>query len=270
MVWKGMMIGAFVVLAGGPGTAEAATELLPATADAVATVAGAWEIATPTGNARCRVQLSVQKTRRETKQIFGFPVACRQSMPALGRVEGWGLATNGSIVLTGAKGAELGTFTRVGDAEALKGAIGRDAFAMTPVSGRYPSAERLASVSAAVNRLAQPDVDDPRTPMRVAGSYQLFRVEGQPAIACTLVLDRRLPGPPSAPGSGKASLGNGCADRGLMTFDPVGWIMERDRLFLIAKKGHRQGFNLERDGRLVKDPPAGSPLSARKIATPAS
>lgn len=249
----------------------AEAETLPPTSEAVTTVAGAWDIAGPRPNMmRCRVQLVVLKPRnREPKLEFRLPAGCRQAYQALTRVESWGLTRQGAIVLIGAKNAEIASFARA-DAGSLRAKIGNEDYTMEPATGgRYPSTDRIASVDAAVNRLARPDVDDVRTPMKVAGSYGIERIQGQ-AVACVLTLDRAVPGPASAPGSGKASIDRGCADKGLQVFEPVGWIVERDRLFLIAKKGHRQGFNIERDGSLVKDPPAGTPMFARKKAVPAS
>ena len=118
------------------------------------------------------------------------------------------------------------------------------------------------AVLAAVSRLAMPTADNVTTPIAVAGRYQLLRANNADT-GCVLVLDRTQPGPVSQ--SGKASLAAGCADKGLQVFEPSGWLVERDRFFLYARKGHRSGFNIEKDGRLIKDPPAGSPLSARKL-----
>ncbi len=133
---------------------------------------------------------------------------------------------------------------------------------MEPSAGANPSAERAASVDTAIGRLNSPAAETPTTPTARAGRYQLLRANNA-NTGCVLILDRTRPGP--IPLSGQASLDRGCEDRGLLTFDPAGWIVERDRLFLYARKGHRFGFNIERDGRLVKDPPAGSPLSATKL-----
>jgi hypothetical protein len=242
-----------------------ASDILPPNSPAVETVAGSWDIAGSRPNMmRCRVQLAVLKPRnREPALEFRLPAGCRQAYQPLTRVERWGLTRQGAIVLIGQRNAEIATFARADEGK-LKGRVGNEDYTMEPsVGGRYPSADRIAAVDAAVARLAAPDAEDPRTPIRLAGSYAIERAKGQ-TVACVLTLDRLTPGPTSAPGSGKASVDRECADKGLQLFDPTGWIVERDRLFLIARKGHRQGFNVERDGSLVKDPPAGSPLTARK------
>ncbi|MGL4634629.1 MAG: AprI/Inh family metalloprotease inhibitor [Beijerinckiaceae bacterium] len=242
-----------------PATAPAADDLFPLTADVAKTVAGQWDISVPKNNLKCRIQLNI--TGKTPKASVGMPAPCRKSLAAVGTIQSWGLTTKGALRLIGAKGETVTEFTR-GDAGVMKATLGANDFVMEPVSGRYPSPERIASVDAAVTRISMPAADNPTTPVAVAGRYQLFRANNADT-GCVLILDRTLPGPVSM--TGKASLEKGCADKGLQVFDPAGWIVERDRMFLFARKGHRSGFYIERDGRLVKDPPAGSPLSARKL-----
>ncbi len=244
--------------AAAPATAPA-DDLFPVASDVTKTVAGQWDISVPKNNLKCRIQLNI--IGNVPKASVGMPAPCRKSLASVGTVQGWGLTTKGSLRLVGAKGETITEFTR-GDAGVMKATLGANDFVMEPVSGRYPSPERIASVDAAVTRLTMPAADNPTTPVAVAGRYQLFRANNS-ETGCILLLDRNIPGPVSQ--TGKASLEKGCPDKGLQVFDPSGWIVERDRLFLYARKGHRNGFNIERDGRLVKDPPAGSPLSARKL-----
>ncbi len=236
-----------------------AGDLLLLTSDASKTVAGQWDLAVPKNNLKCRIQLNI--TGKDPKALVGMPAPCRKSMGVIGNIQSWGLTTKGALRLMGGKGEMIAEFSR-SDAGVLKATVGSNDFTMEAVSGRYPSPERIASVDAAVSRLTTPQADNPTTPMAVAGRYQLLRANSADT-GCVLVLDRTQPGPVSQ--SGKASLEKGCNDKGLLVFDPSGWIVERDRLFLFARKGHRNGFNIERSGMLVKDPPAGSPLSARKL-----
>jgi Protease inhibitor Inh len=237
----------------------ASDDLLPLTSDATKTVAGQWDIAVPKNNLKCRIQLNI--TGKVPKANVGMPAPCRKSLAAVGGVQSWGLSTKGALRLIGGKGETVAEFSR-SDAGVLKSTVGANDFTMEPMSGRYPSLDRIASVDAAVARLTLPTADNASTPVAVAGSYKLMRANNADT-GCVLLLDRSQPGPVSQ--SGKASLDKSCADKGLLVFDPAGWIVERDRMFLYAKKGHRSGFNIEKDGRLVKDPPAGSPLSARKL-----
>ncbi|MFM9974366.1 MAG: AprI/Inh family metalloprotease inhibitor [Beijerinckiaceae bacterium] len=239
--------------------ANLAEDLLPVTSDAMKTVSGQWDIAVPKNNLKCRIQLNI--FGKSPKPIVGIPTACRKSLASLGNVQTWGMTSTGVLVLLGAKSEKIAEFTRA-DAGVLKATVGANDFTMEPVSGRYASPERIASVDSAVSRLNLPAADNPATPVAVAGRYQLMRGSNADT-GCVLLLDRTQPGPIAQ--SGKASLEKGCADKGLGVFDPAGWIVERDRLFLYARKGHRNGFNIQRDGTLVKDPPAGFPLSGRKL-----
>jgi Protease inhibitor Inh len=242
-----------------PATPPLSADALPVNSDAARTLAGQWDMAVPKNNLKCRVQLNV--AGKPPLATVGMPAPCRKSFAAMGAAQFWELTSKGAIRMIDQKGEKLAEFARA-DAGQLKAMLGANEFTMEPVSGRYPSPERAASIDAAVNRLTQPQAETPTTPPAVAGRYQLLRANNADT-GCVLLLDRSLPGPISQ--SGKASLETGCKDQGLLTFDPAGWIVERDRMFLYARKGHRTGFNVERNGQLVKDPPAGSPLMAKKL-----
>jgi hypothetical protein len=242
-----------------PGPPALSADALAITSDAVKTVSGPWDIAVPQNNLKCRVQLNV--SGRPANANVGMPAPCRKSFGTMGTVQYWELTGKGEVRFLGPRGEKLAEFSRA-DAGLLKATVGANAFTMEPVSGRYPSPERIAGVDAAVNRLNQPQADMPETPATAAGRYSLVRASNADT-GCVLMLDRTLPG--NVPKSGKASLERGCQDKGLEIFDPAGWLVERDRLFLYARKGHRMGFNIERNGQLVKDPPQGSPLSGRKL-----
>jgi hypothetical protein len=233
-------------------------DALPIGSDATKTMSGQWDLAVPKNNLKCRIQLNVGG--RPESATVGMPAPCRKSFAAMGAAQYWELTSRGAIRLMGAKGEKLGEFARAG-AGVLTSTVGTNEFTMEPMSGRYPSPERIAGIEAAVSRLTQPQAENPETPSAVAGRYLLLRANDA-ETGCVLVLERTLPG--NVPKSGKASLEKGCQDKGLQTFDPAGWLVERDRMFLFARKGHRTGFNIERGGQLVKDPPAGSPLVARK------
>jgi len=233
-------------------------QLLPSS-DASRTVSGQWDLAAPRNNLKCRIQLNL--VGNPVKPTVGMPTPCRKSFGPIGRSEFWGLAQNGALRMFGPKNEMLAEFARA-DGGLLKATVGANELTMEPTSGRYPSPERAASIDSAVQRLNTPLAESPTTPAVIAGRYRLFRAAGADT-GCVMLLDRGQPGPVS--GSGRAALEKGCEDKGLAVFDPAGWIVERDRMFLYARKGHRFGFNIERDGQLVKDPPQGSPLSARKL-----
>ncbi len=259
-----------LLLAALPGAASAqssriqppplSADALPVGSDAVRTMSGQWDIAVPKNNLKCRIQLNII-SRPAAAATVGMPAPCRKSFGAMGAVQYWELTSRGAIRLFGAKADKLAEFARA-DAGMMTAQVGTNDFTLEPMTGRYPSPERLASVEAAVSRLNQPQAENPETPATVAGRYQLLRANNADT-GCVLLLDRSLPG--NIAKSGKASLERGCDDKGLQQFDPAGWIVERDRMFLYARKGHRTGFNIERGGQLVKDPPAGAPLSGRKL-----
>lgn len=64
--------------------------------------------------------------------------------------------------------------------------------------------------------------------------------------------------------SGRAQLGPGCMDQGLVVFDPIGWSATRNTIVLRARKGHRISFVYKPDGVWLRDPPDKRPLSLRK------
>ena len=261
MSWIGTAAFAAGVALAAPAMAQnaPAADLLLPTSDASRTVSGQWDLAVPKNNLKCRIQLNI--VGNPAQATVGMPTPCRKSMGAMGRAEFWGLTNKGALRLVGAKNEMIAEFSRA-DGGVLKAAIGANEFTMEPMSGRYPSPERAASIDSAVQRLTAPQIENPATPAAVSGRYQLFRAAGADT-GCVLMLDRSQPGPVSQ--SGRASLEKGCDDKGLTTFDPAGWLVERDRMFLYARKGHRFGFNIEKDGSLTKDPPQGSPLLARKL-----
>lgn len=259
-VFLGMLAvpGAALAQRGVPATPALSEDALPAGSDAAKLMTGQWDIAVPANNLKCRIQLNL--TGRPEVASVGMPAPCRKSFGAMGGVQFWEVTGKGVIRLRGQRGETLGEFARA-DAGLLKSRVGTNDFTLEPMSGRYPSSERAAGIEAAVARLTQPQAETPETPAAIAGRYELLRASNA-RTGCILVLDRTLPG--NVPKSGKASLEKGCDDKGLQTFDPAGWIVERDRMFLYARKGHRFGFNIERNGQLTKDPPAGSPLVARR------
>ena len=85
------------------------------------------------------------------------------------------------------------------------------------------------------------------------GRYALLREENKDS-GCLVNLQQ----------SGRAQLGPGCMDQGLVVFDPVGWSAGRNSLILRARKGHRVTFMYRPDGTWLRDPPDKRPLALRK------
>ena len=60
-----------------------------------------------------------------------------------------------------------------------------------------------------------------------------------------------------------ARLEPGCADAGLIVFNPVAWRYADGRLTLIAAKGHDVSLVFRADGSFWKDPPSGAALALK-------
>jgi hypothetical protein len=85
------------------------------------------------------------------------------------------------------------------------------------------------------------------------GRYALLREENKDS-GCLVNLQQ----------SGRAQLGPGCMDQGLVVFDPTGWSSGRNSLILRGRKGHRVTFMYRPDGTWLRDPPDKRPLALRK------
>ena len=86
------------------------------------------------------------------------------------------------------------------------------------------------------------------------GRYAPLR-EGNKDTGCMITLEA----------SRKAQLAPACRDQGLVVFDPVNWQMERGRLGLTARKGHKAWFDRQSDGTWLRDPKEGKTLILRVI-----
>jgi hypothetical protein len=254
--------------ASGQTTAPAGTgtELLPPDHPAIRASAGGWEALGEKGR-KCRLQLNPKEKRPDL--VAGVPAPCRRSMPALAAVQGWGLREDGTLVLRDGKGQPLGEFTRTGEGP-MAGRIGTAALTLQPMSGRYPEPARMAALAAAA---AQPQPRDdftlapPPPAEQTPGVYVMLRAQKKEACRVQLLAEpmqavrgAALPRPDA-----KAArfVGN-CPDVGISIFDPVGWRMSDQRLFLIARKGHEAGFSHGTDRLWRRDPAVGQVLMMRK------
>jgi len=93
----------------------------------------------------------------------------------------------------------------------------------------------------------------------VAGRYAILRAEDHDT-GCMLTLEAR-----PAEGGYKAQLAPACRDNGVVIFDPVAWSLERGRLALTARKGHKTYFEHHPDGVWRRDAKDGKPLSLRRL-----
>lgn len=94
----------------------------------------------------------------------------------------------------------------------------------------------------------------------VAGRYAILRAEDA-NTGCMLTLDTRARGP----GGFKAQLAPACRDNGVVIFDPVAWSLERGRLALVARKGHKTYFDAQPGRIWRRDPKDGKALSLKPL-----
>jgi len=92
-----------------------------------------------------------------------------------------------------------------------------------------------------------------------AGRYAILRADDKDT-GCMLTLEQR-----PARGGLKAQLAPACRDNGLVVFDPVAWSVERGRLALVARKGHKTHFDRQPDGTWQRDTKEGKALTLRPI-----
>lgn len=89
----------------------------------------------------------------------------------------------------------------------------------------------------------------------IAGRYSVLRDDKDTGCMLTLL------------GGGKAQLAPACRDNGIVVFDPVRWAMDRGRLALTARKGHKALFEKDDAGVWRRDAKESgkSPLAFKPI-----
>ncbi len=96
-------------------------------------------------------------------------------------------------------------------------------------------------------------------PSGAAGRYAILRAENRDT-GCMLTLETQ----PRA-GGYKAQLAPACRDNGMVIFDPIAWSLERGRLALTARKGHKTHFERQQDGTWRRDAKEGKELSLKPL-----
>lgn len=94
----------------------------------------------------------------------------------------------------------------------------------------------------------------------ISGRYTILR-DADKDTGCMLTLDARVRGRAGF----KAQLAPACRDNGVVIFDPIGWNVERGRLALTARKGHKAYFDKDVGGVWRRDPKEGKALGLRPI-----
>jgi hypothetical protein len=93
-----------------------------------------------------------------------------------------------------------------------------------------------------------------------AGRYSILR-EGDKDTGCMLTLDSRARGR----GGMRAQLAPACRDNGIVIFDPVGWGIDKGRLVLVARKGHKARFEKDSNGVWRRDASEGKALGLKPM-----
>ena len=93
-----------------------------------------------------------------------------------------------------------------------------------------------------------------------AGRYSILREEDKDT-GCMLTLDAKARGRAGL----RAQLAPACRDNGVVIFDPIGWGMDRGRLVLTARKGHKAHFEKDSNGVWRRDATEGKALGLRPL-----
>lgn len=246
-------------IAVGPGRAQTAPELVDANAPEVKALAGPWDLVEDVPHQRrCRIQLNGARPDRNGL-VVGIQTPCRMSIPELSHARRWGLDRQGHIRLYRDNGREIVAFNshkQPGGTMRFTANAGESRIALETAGERRDAQKRDLEVAAAVTSASSPSAAVADETLRgLIGRYTLARSVSGPGCSFTLELEAA-----QLPKARKATLDPACTDTGLKVFDPVGWRLDGERLFLIARKGHAIGFTRTSDGNFVKDPPQGNPL----------
>jgi Protease inhibitor Inh len=127
---------------------------------------------------------------------------------------------------------------------------------MSRISSRAERLRRLGLLTAA---LAAPPLASAFAAPDASGRYAVLRDDRD--TGCMLTLDSRARGP----GGFRAQLAPACRDNGIVIFDPVGWALDRGRLVLTARKGHKAHFERDDAGVWRRDPKEGKSLGFKPL-----
>jgi hypothetical protein len=230
-------------------------------------VAGRWDMSLNDTYHKCRLVL--RDDASGAAHALAMPAGCRRAMPILSSVGGWTTAssgleltdTSGSPVLQFSPKSDASEYTATGpEGETYVLAAADHAARMDATPARSGTQVAQAGPPAPGVAMAPP-AGPPINPNDLPGRYDIYRA-GQRDTGCMLTLDDRAKGPK---GGRKAILAPACRDQGIVIFDPAGWKVERNRLVLVAKKGHEAHLDFQADGSWLKDPKEGPPLILKKM-----
>lgn len=241
--------------------------------DLTQALAGSWDLANPKSARTCRLTLGTDAA--PGGRVVGAPPACRLAVPLLVQVSAWSVSADKTLSLVDSNGASVLDFKAAGQPGHFAATMGADSVTLAPaagpkdadrtgsiataLSGKAPAAGARVAAGATPAAAAAPTDLPALRPEALIGLYGVAREKMKPI--CSIDLTNK---PTRKAGTFAASLSGGCIDPGLKVFDPIAWRTEKGRLFLIARKGHEQGFVAGADGVFAKDPPSGAQLFLKK------
>ncbi len=232
----------------------------PPTPAAVASAAGAWDLALEGSHRRCRVTLGAEAAG--IGRVLRFPVGCRRALPILSGASSW-IADQGAVRLLDSQGRTVLELAPGGDEGLLTAVAGSATYRLERqdrdvVATRLPPPPPLG-----VPQVTPVDPAKAPPPDSVPGLYSVDRYTEREVCRVDLA-----PRPSAAAGRFEARIVEGCRDGGLALFDPIAWRYEAGRLTLTARRGHEVTLISERKDQWRRDPEVGATLILRKVPAP--
>lgn len=203
---------------------------MAAAAAATGGEAGVWRMTLDDTNRACSMVLRDDPTADAQSRTLAMPAGCRRALPILMDVTAWRQSDDG-LALLDQTGAPVLRFAAAGP---------RGYLARGPEGETYA----LQTDASAPVQMAQANGAKPRPPAaaaapaarvtEVAGRYAVLRDEGRDT-GCMVTLFETARGR----GTYRALLAPACRDQGIVIFDPQAWTIDRGKLSLTARKGHK-------------------------------
>ncbi|HEY8163224.1 MAG: AprI/Inh family metalloprotease inhibitor [Methylocystis sp.] len=120
------------------------------------------------------------------------------------------------------------------------------------MSTSSPCADKLRRLGLAMAAFVVLPLASATAASDTAGRYGVLRENKDTGCMLTLMA------------GGRAQLAPACRDNGIVVFDPVRWSIDRGRLVLVARKGHKAHFERDSNNVWRRDPNEGKSSLAFK------
>ncbi|HEY8579082.1 MAG TPA: AprI/Inh family metalloprotease inhibitor [Beijerinckiaceae bacterium] len=236
--------GAVACAAAGAATAFWIAAAAAATGGEVA--AGRFEMSLDDTNRRCQIIL------RDEDRAVAMPAGCRRALPILLEVNRWD-RVDGGVALIDVTGEPVLKFAAAQTGGYVARGPEGETYALQAGGVQMAQAQtRSGGAGASASPAHAARTSD------VAGRYAVLRDEGRDT-GCMVTLSENARGR----GTYRAQLAPACRDQGIVIFDPISWSIERGKLTLTARKGHKLHLDHAADGSWWKKD--GKPIGFRKI-----